>query len=61
LRRAALRIRFAAGTPEDVAAGVRDLLGMLPDSKRVILSCGGGIPPGVTTENIQAFLSAAGH
>jgi uroporphyrinogen decarboxylase len=52
---------LAAGSAEDVAASVKDLLDSLSDSKRVILSCGGGIPPGVTTENIQAFLSAAGH
>jgi len=52
---------LAGGSAEDVAASVKDILGSLPDTKRVILSCGGGIPPGVTTENIQAFLSAAGY
>jgi uroporphyrinogen-III decarboxylase len=52
---------LAAGTPDDVAASVKDLLGSLSDAKRVILSCGGGMPPAVTTENIQAFLSAAGY
>jgi 3-oxoacyl-(acyl-carrier-protein) synthase len=29
------------------------------DGTRLILSCGGGVPPGVTTENILAFLDAA--
>jgi len=52
---------LAAGTPEDVQANVKELLGSLPDSKRVILSCGGGMPPNTSTENINAFLSAAGY
>jgi uroporphyrinogen-III decarboxylase len=52
---------LAGGTAEEVAASVKELLSSLPDTKRVILSCGGGIPPAVITENIQAFLSAAGY
>ena len=31
----------------------------LKDGRRIILSCGGGMPPGVPTENIEAFLAAA--
>jgi uroporphyrinogen decarboxylase len=29
------------------------------DKSRIVLSCGGGMPPGVSTQNIEAFLSAA--
>ena len=49
---------LAAGTPEDVRKGVRAMLGGLPDKRRLIVSCGGGIPPGVSTENIEAFVKA---
>jgi uroporphyrinogen-III decarboxylase len=52
---------LAAGTADDVTASVKDLLKSLPDAGRIILSCGGGIPPAVSTENIKAFLSAAGY
>ncbi|HOZ47427.1 MAG TPA: uroporphyrinogen decarboxylase family protein [Candidatus Hydrogenedentes bacterium] len=50
---------LASGTPEDVRAAVDMLLAALDDRRRVILSCGGGMPPGVSTENIEAFLDAA--
>jgi uroporphyrinogen-III decarboxylase len=30
----------------------------VPDTSRLIPSCGGGMPPGVPTENIQAFNAA---
>jgi len=30
----------------------------LKDRSRVILSCGGGMPPGVSSENISAFIDA---
>jgi uroporphyrinogen decarboxylase len=50
---------LASGTPDDVAASVEELLNSLDDKKRVILSCGGGMPPGVSTENIKAFLKTA--
>jgi uroporphyrinogen-III decarboxylase len=52
---------LAAGTPDDVRASVKELLDSLPDSKRVILSCGGGMPPNTPTQNITAFLSSAGY
>ena len=51
---------LAAGTPEQVAQCVTDTLAPLDDTAGIILSCGGGMPPGVSTENIQAFLTAAG-
>jgi len=52
---------LAAGTPEDVRNSVKTALGLLSSRQRIILSCGGGIPPGVSTENIEAFLTAAGQ
>ncbi len=50
---------LAAGTPEEVRAAVRAALEGLDDTRRLVLSCGGGMPPGVPTENIEAFLEAA--
>ncbi|MBN1893406.1 uroporphyrinogen decarboxylase [bacterium] len=49
---------LAGGSPEEVKKAVRNLIGTLKNRSRVILSCGGGMPPGVTTENIRAFLEA---
>lgn len=50
---------LAQGTPEDVIASVRAALGSIDDKRRIILSCGGGMPPDVPTENIRALLGAA--
>ena len=50
---------LAAGTPEQIAAAVRACTAGLPDQRRIILSAGGGVPPGVTTAQLQAFLDAA--
>jgi uroporphyrinogen decarboxylase len=52
---------LAAGAPEDVRNSVKTALGSVADKSRIILSCGGGMPPDVPTENIEAFLSAAGY
>lgn len=49
---------LARGAADDVRTAVRQLLCQTPDRSRLILSCAGGMPPGVTTENLQAFLSA---
>jgi uroporphyrinogen-III decarboxylase len=49
---------LAAGTPADVTRAVVDMLKPLEDRSRLIVSCGGGMPPGVPTENIEAFISA---
>jgi uroporphyrinogen-III decarboxylase len=49
---------LAAGTPEQVRNNVKATLDSVKDKSRIILSCGGGMPPGVPTENIGAFLSA---
>ena len=50
---------LAQGTPADVRAAVKRLLAEANDPARLILSCGGGVPPAVTTENLQAFIDAA--
>ena len=50
---------LAQGTPAEVHAAVQHLLADNPDHSRLILSCAGGMPPGVTTANIRAFLAAA--
>ncbi|MBN1568934.1 MAG: uroporphyrinogen decarboxylase family protein [Acidobacteria bacterium] len=50
---------LAAGTPSDVTRSVMEMLNALEDHSRLIVSCGGGMPPGAPTENIQALISAA--
>ena len=50
---------LAAGTPQQVRESVKTALDSLDEKTRIILSCGGGMPPHVPTENIAAFLSAA--
>ena len=46
---------LAAGTPEQVRTKTRKMIHEFNDSSRVIWSCGGGMPPNVSTENILAF------
>ena len=50
---------LAGGTPEAVRRWSAAALGTIADPRRVILSCGGGVPPGVTTENLEALCEAA--
>lgn len=47
---------LAGGSEEDVAKAASDLINSLGDKSRVIMSCGGGMPPGVSTGNIKAFI-----
>ena len=49
---------LAEGTPADVRHAVAEMLGALEDKSRIIVSCGGGMPPKVPTENIEALISA---
>jgi uroporphyrinogen-III decarboxylase len=49
---------LGAGTAEDVRNSVKAALDSVEDKSRIIMSCGGGIPQDVSTENIEAFLSA---
>ena len=50
---------LAAGTPDDVARHVRDTVASLAHPTRLILSCGGGMPPDVPSDNLRAFRDAA--
>jgi uroporphyrinogen-III decarboxylase len=49
---------LGAGTPEDVRNSVKAALDSVEDKSRIIMSCGGGMPQDVSTENIEAFLTA---
>jgi uroporphyrinogen decarboxylase len=51
---------MANGSPEGVQRAVSEALVGLEDTSRVLLSCGGGMPPDVPSENIQAALTACG-
>ncbi len=50
---------LAGGSSYDVQKAVRESLNSTDDQTRVILSCGGGMPPDVSTENITAFKQEA--
>jgi uroporphyrinogen-III decarboxylase len=52
---------LAQGTPEDVTQRVETLMAEIQDPSRIIMSCGGGMPPNVSTENIVAFMTALGY
>jgi uroporphyrinogen decarboxylase len=47
---------LAAGTPDQVEKAAREMVSGLSSLSRILPSCGGGMPPGVTTENIRAFV-----
>ena len=49
---------LASGTEDNVRQATSELIQGLEDRSHVIVSCGGGMPPGVRTENIKAFLEA---
>jgi uroporphyrinogen decarboxylase len=49
---------LAAGTPEEVGKAATELVNSLKDRSRIIMSCGGGMPPAVSTENISSFVNA---
>jgi uroporphyrinogen-III decarboxylase len=46
---------LANGTKEEIEKAVKDLIANLENRNRIIISCGGGMPPAVTTENINFF------
>jgi len=50
---------LAKGTPSEVRAAVEKLLSNTADRSKLMLSCAGGMPPGVSTGNIKAFIEAA--
>ncbi|MGA2796809.1 MAG: uroporphyrinogen decarboxylase family protein [Thermoguttaceae bacterium] len=47
---------MSQGTPGEVAQSVIAALASVDDKRRLILSCGGGMPPDVSTANVQAFI-----
>jgi uroporphyrinogen decarboxylase len=47
---------LASGGPADVKESVNKLIVSLEDKSHVILSCGGGMPPNVPSENIKSFI-----
>jgi uroporphyrinogen decarboxylase len=49
---------LASGTDEDIRRSVSELLNDTRDHSRLILSCGGGMPPCVSTANIRTFIDA---
>ena len=49
---------LAAGTPVSITESTLEMIRELKDRSRLMLSCGGGMPPSVPTENIQAFINA---
>jgi len=49
---------LAAGSPAEVYAATRSMIHDVSDRNRIIWSCGGGVPQDVSTENINAFVSA---
>ncbi|HEY4759821.1 MAG TPA: uroporphyrinogen decarboxylase family protein [Thermoguttaceae bacterium] len=49
---------MAQGTPEDVHNSVAAALASISDKRRLILSCGGGMPPHASTANVEAFSNA---
>jgi uroporphyrinogen-III decarboxylase len=49
---------LAQGTPDDVRAAVRKMLTETEDHAHLLPSCAGGMPPGVTTANLRAFIES---
>ncbi len=47
---------LANGTPDDIKDAVKKQVAELTHTDSFILSCAGGMPPGVATENIQALI-----
>jgi uroporphyrinogen-III decarboxylase len=52
---------LAAGTPADVRRATDDLLHSLEDRSHLVVSCGGGMPPDVPSENIRAMIDTVGN
>jgi len=50
---------FKQGSPQDVEDALKKSVEGLKEKTRIILSCGGGMPQGVTTENINSFIATA--
>ncbi len=48
---------LAQGTAEQISQNILGSLRNITDKSRIILSCGGGMPDRVSTENIKAFIN----
>jgi uroporphyrinogen decarboxylase len=49
---------LAAGTPDQVIKAVKKASGETENHDRIVWSTGGGMPPDVRNENINAFIKA---
>ena len=49
---------LANGSTSEVKKSIEEIVASLTDTSRVILSCGGGMPPGVNSDNLSAFYQA---
>lgn len=49
---------LAQGSRQDVSRSVAQAIDSIPDRRRLILSAGGGVPPGVPAGNLDAFCAA---
>ncbi|HBB90185.1 MAG TPA: uroporphyrinogen decarboxylase [Bacteroidales bacterium] len=47
---------LAALRPEQVELAAREMISQLNSPMRILPSCGGGMPPGVSSDNLNAFL-----
>ena len=52
---------MAAGSPEDVREGVKQMWESISDKSRILWSVGGGMPQDVSSENIRAFMETLGE
>lgn len=52
---------LALGSPKEVTEATLQLIRGLKDPSRVIFSCGGGLPPGVSSENLAIFIDTVTH
>ncbi len=48
---------LSLGSSAEVEAAARAMVNSVADHKRIIWSCGGGMPPDVSTENISTFVN----
>ena len=49
---------FVTKTPDEIRKATSEMVGALKDRGGILYSCGGGMPPGVKTENVRAFIEA---
>jgi len=49
---------LASASPEEVKIQTKKMIDELERKEKIIISCAGGMPPGVKTENIKALINA---